>query len=209
MVWYGIKWYSMVSHGITWYRMDLLWIITSWNLCAWWIVFATPIPMLDSDNPSCLLAGFCQGSQTGLSQSQSWLGWQAMSPRRSSGEASEGRFGPSGEKATTLGEAWGRIWSGFYNVFAFVFTWIVSVTNGVDLNWLFSGLGCPKRLPEASWGSQIWRNIFFHQVAPPSKKQLKYFSNTNNSTILTLSGPPGVSREAKLSTEFEFGSLVR
>ena len=47
----------------------------------------------------------------------------------------------------------------------------------------------------------------FRQVAPPSKKQLKYFSNTNNSTILTPSGPPGVSREAKLSTEFEFGSL--
>ena len=45
-------------------------------------------------------------------------------------------------------------------------------------------------------------------VAPPSKKQLKYFSNTNNSTTLTLSGSPGVSREAKLSTEFEFGSLV-
>ena len=49
----------------------------------------------------------------------------------------------------------------------------------------------------------------FHQVAPLSKKQLKYFSNTNNSTTLTPSGPPGVSREAKLSTEFEFGSLVR
>ena len=48
----------------------------------------------------------------------------------------------------------------------------------------------------------------FHQVAPLSKKQLKYFSNTNNSTTLTLSGSPGVSREAKLSTEFEFGSLV-
>ena len=51
--------------------------------------------------------------------------------------------------------------------------------------------------------------FFFRQAAPPSKKQLKYFSNTNNSTILTPSGPPGVSREAKLSTEFEFGSLVR
>ena len=49
----------------------------------------------------------------------------------------------------------------------------------------------------------------FHQVAPPSRKQLKYFSNTNNSTTLTLSGSPGASREAKLSTKFEFGSLVR
>jgi hypothetical protein len=29
-------------------------------------------------------------------------------------------------------------------------------------------------------------------VAPPSKKQLKYFSNTNNSTTLTLSGSPEV-----------------
>ena len=56
---------------------------------------------------------------------------------------------------------------------------------------------------------QFEENNFFHQVALPSKKQLKYFSNTNNSTTLTLSGSPGVSREAKLSTEFEFGSLVR
>ena len=40
------------------------------------------------------------------------------------------------------------------------------------------------------------------------KKQLKYFSNKNNSTTLTLPGPPGVSREAKSSTEFEFGNLV-
>jgi hypothetical protein len=44
----------------------------------------------------------------------------------------------------------------------------------------------------------------FQQVAPVSKKQLKYFSNTNNSTNLTPSGPRGVSREAKLTTEFEF-----
>jgi hypothetical protein len=34
-------------------------------------------------------------------------------------------------------------------------------------------------------------NIFFRQAAPPSKKQLKYFSNTNNSTILTPSGLQG------------------
>jgi hypothetical protein len=56
---------------------------------------------------------------------------------------------------------------------------------------------------------QFEKNKNFRQVAPTSKKQLKYFSNTNNSTTLTPSGPPGVSREAKSSTEFEFGSLVR
>ena len=56
---------------------------------------------------------------------------------------------------------------------------------------------------------QFEKNNFFRQVVPPSKKQLKYFSNTNNSATLTPSGPPGVSREAKLSTKFEFGSLVR
>ena len=59
------------------------------------------------------------------------------------------------------------------------------------------------------WCASIWKKIKNRQVAPPSKKQLKYFSNTNNSTILTLPGPPGVSREAKLSIEFEFGTLVR
>ena len=56
---------------------------------------------------------------------------------------------------------------------------------------------------------QFEENNFFRQVAPTSKKQLKKTSNTNNSTTLTLSGTPGVSREAKLSTEFEFGSLVQ
>ena len=39
-------------------------------------------------------------------------------------------------------------------------------------------------------------------------KQLIYFSNADNSTTLTPLGSPGVSREAKLSIEFEFGSLV-
>ena len=39
-------------------------------------------------------------------------------------------------------------------------------------------------------------------------KQLIYFSNADNSTTLTPLGSPGVSREAKLTTEFEFGSLV-
>ena len=54
---------------------------------------------------------------------------------------------------------------------------------------------------------QFEENKFFHQVAPTTKKQLKYFSNTNNSTTLMPPGPPGVSREAKSSTEFEFGAL--
>jgi hypothetical protein len=40
-------------------------------------------------------------------------------------------------------------------------------------------------------------------------KQLIYFSNADNSTTLTPPGSPGVTREAKLSTKFEFGSLVR
>ena len=39
-------------------------------------------------------------------------------------------------------------------------------------------------------------------------KQLIYFSNADNSTTLMPPGSPGVSREAKLSTEFEFGSLL-
>ena len=56
---------------------------------------------------------------------------------------------------------------------------------------------------------QFEGNKFFRQEALTSKKQLIYFSNTNNSTTLTPPGPQGVSREAKLSTEFEFGSLVR
>ena len=40
-------------------------------------------------------------------------------------------------------------------------------------------------------------------------KQLIYFSNADNSTTLMPPGSPRVSREAKLSTELEFGSLVR
>ena len=48
-----------------------------------------------------------------------------------------------------------------------------------------------------------------HQGGATIPKQLKYFSNANNSTTLTPPGPPGVSKEAKSSTEFEFGSLVR
>ena len=66
-----------------------------------------------------------------------------------------------------------------------------------------------SKIIKVTSGFDFKKTIFFRQAAPPSKKQLKYFSNTNNSTILTPSGSPGVSREAKLSTEFEFGSLVR
>ena len=49
---------------------------------------------------------------------------------------------------------------------------------------------------------QFEENTLFHQVAPTSKKQLKKFSNTNIFTTLTPPGSPGVSKEAKLSTEF-------
>ena len=57
-------------------------------------------------------------------------------------------------------------------------------------------------------GLNLKKNKLFHQVAPTSKKQLKYFSNTNISTTLMPSGPPGVSKEAKLFTEVEFGGLM-
>ena len=57
-------------------------------------------------------------------------------------------------------------------------------------------------------------NIFIkvkkiRQGGATNTKQLIYFSNADNSTTLMPPGFPGVSREAKLSTEFEFGSLVR
>ena len=56
---------------------------------------------------------------------------------------------------------------------------------------------------------QFEETKFFRQVAPTSKKKLKKDSNTNISTTLTPPGPPGVSKEAKSFTEFEFGGLVR
>ena len=65
------------------------------------------------------------------------------------------------------------------------------------------------RIIKVTSGFNLKKTFFFHQAAPPSKNQLKCFSNANNSTTLTPSGLPGVSREVKLSTEFEFGSLVR
>ena len=47
------------------------------------------------------------------------------------------------------------------------------------------------------------------QGGATTTKQLKYFSNANNSTTLMPPGTPGVFKEVKLSSEFEFGSLVR
>ena len=56
-------------------------------------------------------------------------------------------------------------------------------------------------------------NIFIkvkkiHQGGATITKQLIYFSNADNYTTLTPPGSPGVSEEAKLSTKFEFGTLV-
>ena len=65
---------------------------------------------------------------------------------------------------------------------------------------------CACKILKETSGFNLKKTIFFHQVVPTSKKQLKYFSNANNSTTLTA---PGVSREAKLSTKFEIGNLVR
>ena len=56
---------------------------------------------------------------------------------------------------------------------------------------------------------QFEENKFFRQVAPASKKQLKFFSNTNISTTLMPPGSTGVSKKAKSFTEFEFGGLAR
>jgi hypothetical protein len=56
---------------------------------------------------------------------------------------------------------------------------------------------------------QFEENNFFRQVAPASKKQLNFFSNTNISTTLMPPGSPGVSKKAKSFTEFEFGGLAR
>ena len=55
----------------------------------------------------------------------------------------------------------------------------------------------------------IFIKVKIRQGGATVTKQLIYFSNADNSATLTPSGPPGVSREAKLSTEFELGSLVR
>ena len=62
---------------------------------------------------------------------------------------------------------------------------------------------------KANIGQHFDKSEKIRQGGATIPKQLKYFSNANNSTTLTPPGPPGVSKEAKLSTEFEFGSLVR
>ena len=54
-------------------------------------------------------------------------------------------------------------------------------------------------------GRHFHKNEKIHQGGATVTKQLIYFSNADNSTTLM---PPGLSREAKLSTEFEFGTLV-
>ena len=54
---------------------------------------------------------------------------------------------------------------------------------------------------------QFEENIFFARWRHhPQNTAEIFFSNTNSFTTLK---PPGGSREAKLSIEFEFGSLVR
>ena len=58
-------------------------------------------------------------------------------------------------------------------------------------------------------GQHFHRGEKIRQGGATVTKQLIYFSNADNSTTLTPPGFPGVSREAKLSTELEFGSLVR
>ena len=58
-------------------------------------------------------------------------------------------------------------------------------------------------------GQHFHKSEKLRQGGATVKKQLIYFSNADNSTTLTPPGSPGVSREAKLSIEFEFGSLVR
>ena len=58
-------------------------------------------------------------------------------------------------------------------------------------------------------GQHFHRSEKIRQGGATVTKQLIYFSNADISTTLTLIGSPGMSREAKLSTEFEFGSLVR
>ena len=58
-------------------------------------------------------------------------------------------------------------------------------------------------------GQHFHKSEKIRQGGATVTKQLIYFSNADNSTTLTPQGSPGVSREAELSTEYEFGSLVR
>ena len=57
-------------------------------------------------------------------------------------------------------------------------------------------------------GQHFHKSEKIRQGGATVTKQLIIFSNADNSTTFTPPGSPGVSREAKLSTEFEFGSLV-
>ena len=50
---------------------------------------------------------------------------------------------------------------------------------------------CACKMIKGTSGFNLKKTIFFRQMAPTSKKQLKYFSNINNSTILTPPGPQG------------------
>ena len=58
-------------------------------------------------------------------------------------------------------------------------------------------------------GQHFHKSEKIRQGGATVTKQLIYFSNADNSTTLTPPGSPGMSREAKSSTEFEFGDLVR
>ena len=62
---------------------------------------------------------------------------------------------------------------------------------------------------KAAIGQHFDKSGKIRQGGATIPKQLKYFSNADNFTTLTPPGSPRVSREAKLSIEFEFGSLVR
>ena len=61
---------------------------------------------------------------------------------------------------------------------------------------------------KADIGQHLDKSEKIRQGGATVTKQLIYFSNADNFTTLTPPGYPGVSREAKLSTKFEVGSLV-
>ena len=78
------------------------------------------------------------------------------------------------------------------------------VAIDTDENTFFNDHTCKTDI-----GQHFHRSEKIRQGGATVTKQLIYFSNADNSTTLMPPGSPGVSREAKLSTEFEFGSLVR
>ena len=89
----------------------------------------------------------------------------------------------------------------FFENFAIVSMQIDNVTlYAYEILKVTSGINLKKAIFFTGWHHH-----------PKNSKYNRYILNTNNSNTLTLSGPPGhggVSREAKLTTEFEFGSLV-